>query len=385
MKIIILGPSHPYRGGIAAFDERLAEELMKGGNEVELWTFTLQYPSFLFPGKTQYTTDPKPENLSVVRAVNSINPFNWISVGKKVGRLRPDLLIIPFWLPFMSPCLGTISRIAGRNRHTRVISIMHNFIPHEHRIGDRLFCRYFIRSIDGAVALSRSVIDDMGKFSSSLPRPYSPHPLYDSFGEKADREEACRYLGLDPSNRYGLFFGLIRAYKGLDILLDAFADSRFHDGRIKLIIAGEFYGDGEKYHRQAERLGINENIIWHTEFVPDSEVRYFFSAADVVVQPYKSATQSGVTQIAYHFEKPMIVTDVGGLAEIVPDGKVGYVVKPEPEAVADGIVKFFDGDTGRFAEGIKSEKQKYSWRRMIKTIIELKETIEARRVTVSED
>jgi len=372
MKITILGPSYPYRGGIAMFDDRLAEELVSEGHRVETVTFTLQYPSFLFPGKTQYSSAPGPENLKITRALNSVNPFNWLETGRKIAASRPDLLIVAFWLPFMAPSLGTVCRMVRRNGHTRVIGIMHNLIPHEHRIGDRQFCRYFVRSLDGAVALSGSVSRQLDEYGDSLPHLFSPHPLYDNFGAGIPRDEACARLGLSPDSRYLLFFGLIRDYKGLDILLDAFADSRLRGRGLKLIVAGEFYGDGTKYHSQAESLGIDGDIVWHTGYVPDGEVRDFFSAADVVVQPYRSATQSGVTQIAYHFGRPMIVSDVGGLPEIVPDGKVGYVVAPSPEAVAGAIADFYDGgDTERFAAGLAEEKRKYSWKAMCSAIMEL--------------
>lgn len=379
MKIMILGTAYPYRGGLAAYNERLAREFQSGGHEVEIITFSLQYPSFLFPGKTQFSESEAPGDLKITRLMNSVNPLNWLKVGRMLRKRNPDLLIIKFWLPFMAPCLGTIARIIAGNGHTKVISILDNIIPHEKRIGDRLFASYFVRAVDGFIAMSKSVLADVETFDSKKPKVFSPHPLYDNFGVPVGRDEAVLNLGLDPEFRYILFFGIIRDYKGLDVLLKAFSDKRIDKSGMKLLVAGEYYNNGEQYAVLEKELGLEGSIEWHTHFIQDEQVSLYFSAADVVVQPYKSATQSGVTQIAYHFEKPMIVTDVGGLAEIVPDGKVGYVVKPEPEAVADGIVKFFDGDTGRFAEGIKEEKQKYSWRRMVKTVIGLKETIEARR------
>lgn len=366
MKIIILGTAWPYRGGLAVYNERLAHQFQAEGHEVEICTFTLQYPGFLFPGKTQYSSEPAPADLHIVRRVNSCNPFNWLSVGREICRKSPDLLIIKFWLPFMGPCFGTIAALARRNGKTRVVSILDNLIPHESRPGDRPFTWWFCRSVDGFLAMSKSVLADVDKFKVNVgkPRLFSPHPLYDNFGAAVSREEACSRLGLDPSQRYFLFFGLIRDYKGLDWLIDAFARAKAEG--FKLIVAGEFYNDGDKYLSQAKALGISDQIVWKTEFVPDSEVRYYFGAADLIVQPYKSATQSGVTQIAYHFEKPMLVTRVGGLAEIVPDGRVGYAVEPDIEAIAVALQDFVqrpDRDTC-FAEGIQSEKQKYSWSTM---------------------
>lgn len=365
--IIIVGTAYPYRGGLAVYNERLAREYQSKGYDVTIYTFTLQYPNFLFPGKTQYSTSAAPEDLHIVRKVNSVNPFNWIKIGREIMKMNPELVIIKFWLPFMAPCLGTIARIARRN--TRVVSILDNIIPHEHRIGDRLFARYFVDAVDGFVAMSQSVLSDTETFDKKKPKVFSPHPLYDNFGAHVTREEAIQRLGLDASKRYILFFGLIRDYKGLDWLLKAFADKRLSDKDIRLVVAGEFYNNAEQYEVLERELGIQGRVIWHREFVPDEEVRYYFSAADLIAQPYKSATQSGVTQIAYHFERPMLVTNVGGLAEIVPNGKVGYVVEPNVESIADALVDWATSDKAAlFAQGLKEEKHKYSWERMTQAI-----------------
>jgi len=363
MKIIILGTAWPYRGGLAVYNERLAHQFQAEGHDVEIYTFTLQYPDFLFPGKTQYSSESAPTDLRIVRRVNSCNPFNWISAGREIRKKAPDMLVIKFWLPFMGPCFGTIASIVRGNGRTRVISILDNLIPHESRPGDKPFTWWFCRSVDGFVAMSKSVLDDVDKFKVNIgkPRVFSPHPLYDNFGQPVSREEACRYLGIDPSRRYFLFFGLIRDYKGLDWLIEAFAKfakEGFDD--MWLIVAGEFYSNGEKYVDLARQLGIYDRIVWKTEFVPDHEVRYYFGAADLVAQPYKSATQSGVTQIAYHFQKPMLVTRVGGLPEIVPDGRVGYVVDPDPKAIAEGLKRYVL-DKADFSEGLAAEREKYSW------------------------
>lgn len=367
MKITLLGTAYPFRGGLSAFNERIAREFQEEGHDVDIVTFTMQYPSILFPGKTQYSSEPAPSGLRIRRMMNSINPFSWIRTGNRIRREAPDLLIIKFWMPFMAPCLGTIARIARKNRKTRVVTILDNLIPHEKRPGDNLFIKYFCRSIDRYVAMSESVLADIDKFDTVKPRVFSPHPIYDNFGEPVSREEACRHLGLNPEDRILLSFGLIRDYKGLDWLLEAFAALKKRDG-VKLVVAGEFYADGEKYHKLARDLGIDDEVVWRTEFVPDSEVKYYFCAADLVVQPYKTATQSGVTQIAYHFEKPMLVTRVGGLPEIVPDGKVGYAVEPSPAAITAALEKFLK-DSPDFSESIKEEKQKYSWEKMAEAII----------------
>ncbi len=369
MKIIIVGTEYPYRGGLSAFNERLAYEYQQRGDEVEIYTFTLQYPSFLFPGKTQYSEEPAPSDLHITRRVSSINPLNWLSVGREIARKCPDILITKYWLPFMAPCLGTIERRVRRNGHTQIVSILDNIIPHEHRIGDRMFSRYFVHSTDRFVAMSRSVLADLDLFNSGKPRQFCPHPLYDHYGALISKAEALRLLHLDPQYRYVLFFGFIRGYKGLDLLLEAIADPRFADLKVRLIVAGEFYGDPQPYVKQIESLKLGDRIALFTDFIPDSQVNRFFRACDIVAQPYKSATQSGVTQIAFHFEKPMLVTNVGGLAEIVPHGKVGYVVEPQVREIADALVDFFEQQHEEtYSDAVRDEKKKYSWDKMVAAI-----------------
>ena len=370
MKVIILGPAWPYRGGIAAFNERLAREYQSEGHEVEIVTSTLQYPSFLFPGTTQYSTDPAPEGLKIVRKLNSINPFSWIATGRYIRKHRPDLVLSAFWLPFMAPAMGTALRRA-KGKGTKRVSILHNLIPHEHRPGDHMFSRYFVNSNDAFITLSRSVLDDLNVFDpqGKKPRCFSPHPIYDHYGTIISRKEALDLMGLRESQRYVLFFGFIRDYKGLDLLLQAMADERMERLGVKLIVAGEFYGDPKPYQELISHLDIGDRVVMHTEFIPDHEVNRYFCAADLVVQPYKSATQSGVSQIAYHFEKPMVVTRVGGLPEIVPDGKAGFVVDIEPEAIAEAIARYFEDNwQQRLTEGVREEKKKYGWDKMTKAI-----------------
>lgn len=368
MKIFILGTAYPYRGGLAAFNERLARQFQKEGHEVYLETFTLQYPNFLFPGKTQFSESPAPSDLQISRSVNSVNPFNWISVGKKIRDLKPDILVLGFWIPFMAPCMGTIARIVRKNGHTKVSAVLHNVVPHEPRIGDKSLVSYFIKSVDGCVVMSKSVEDDVLQFEKKKAVGVCPHPLYDHFGTLMPRETALESLSLDCSYRYLLFFGLIRDYKGLDLLLEAFADKRIDKSKFRLLIAGEYYGDGEKYENMAKELGVYDNIIWHTRYIADKDVSLYFSAADLIVQPYKTATQSGVTQIAYHFEKPMLVTNVGGLSEIVPNGKVGYVSDADPSSIADSLSDFCE-KLPDFSQGLLEEKRKYAWDKMTQEVI----------------
>lgn len=363
MKIVILGTAYPYRGGLATFNERLAGEYQKQGHEVEMYTFTLQYPNFLFPGKTQFSPDPAPSDLKIVRKVNSCNPFNWIKVGKELSKKRPDVLIFAYWMSFMAPCMGTIARKVRRNHHTKIIALVHNMIPHEPNVLDKILPPYFVKSMDGFMALSESVVKDIEKFDKrNCPKRFSPHPIYDHYGERLSRETALSLLNLGPDSRYVLFFGFIRAYKGLDLLLGAFADNRLRQQNAKLIVAGEFYGDSEPYLKQIRDLGIEDRVVLYNDFIPDAEVNRYFSAADIVAQPYKTATQSGVTQIAFHFEKPMLVTNVGGLPEIVPDGKIGYVTEPDAKPIADALCRFFEENKQEeFERNIVEEKKKYAW------------------------
>ena len=360
MRLALIGTTYPFRGGIAAFNERLATELIQNGHDVTVYTFTVQYPNFLFPGKTQYSTDNPPKNLTIHRCVNSINPLNWISVGHEIKKKKYDSVIIPFWLPLMGPSLGTLARIIKKNKHSKILSIAHNIIPHESRLGDKWLTKYFTNHIDGFLAMTKNVMNDLESFNTVSPKVLSPHPIYDNFGDSIDRNEALKHLNLDDSYSYMLFFGLIRDYKGLDLLLEAFA--KIKNKKIKVIIAGEYYSDKAPYKELIHNLKLEEKIIEVDKFIPDSEVNYYFSACDIVVQPYKSATQSGVTQIAYHFDKPMIVTDVGGLKEMCPDGKVGYVVPPQSDKIKDAILKFYEStDKKKMIENIKEEKKKYSW------------------------
>ncbi|MCX6200576.1 MAG: glycosyltransferase [Bacteroidetes bacterium] len=379
MKVIILGSAHPLRGGLASYNERLAREFIRQGHSVQIYTFSLQYPEFLFPGTSQYSDQPAPDDLYIHVKVNSVNPFNWLKVGKEIAKLNADLMLVKFWLPFMGPCLGKISRIVKKNRKTKVISILDNIIPHEKRLGDFFWAKYFANSVDGFIAMSESVLEDLKKFDTRKPRAFSPHPLFDNFGEAITKTEAYEKLGLAINEEHILFFGFIRDYKGLDLLLHAMADERVRKLNMKLIVAGEFYTDAKPYAELIQQLGIRDKLILKTDFIPDNEVRNYFCAADMVVQPYKHATQSGVTQICYHFDRPMLVTNVGGLPEIVPHGKVGYVVEPNPTAIADALVDFYASHLEfKMRDNIKIEKKKYAWSEMLKKIFEVQKAIASR-------
>jgi len=371
-KIIIIGPAHPLRGGLASYDERLAKEFQQQGNQVSIYTFSLQYPGFLFPGTTQYSSEPAPKDLDIKVCINSINPFNWWSIGNELKAMKPDLIVVRYWLPFMGPCLGTILRRAKKNNHTKVVCIADNIIPHEKRPGDIPFTKYFVKPVDAFITMSEKVLSDLPTFAAGKPAMFVPHPLYDNFGEKISKDEARKYLGIAGDEKVLLFFGFIRNYKGLDILLDAVKKlETLNFKHFKLLIAGEFYEDRKSYDEQIKTLGIADQLILKTDFIPDSEVKYYLCAADVVVQPYRSATQSGVTPLAYHFEVPMIVTNVGGLPSLVPDGKVGLVAEPTATSIAEKIIAYFDKSADVFLPHLKEEKKKYSWSKMTAAIFEV--------------
>jgi glycosyltransferase involved in cell wall biosynthesis len=379
--IVILGPAHPFRGGgITTFNERLATEFQQQGYTVTIYNFSLQYPSFLFPGKSQYSTEQAPQHLRILSKVNSINPFNWVKVGNELKRHRPDLIVVRYWLPLMGPALGTILRIARKNRHTKIIAITDNVIPHEKRPGDKPFTHYFLGSCDAFITMSEKVMNDLKAMAPGKPAKQVAHPLYDNFGLAIPKTAAREKLGIDQNTPVLLFFGFIRKYKGLDMLLEAMAilQQRWANGQQsipRLLIAGEFYEDEKNYQLKIDQLKIRDILLLHTHFITDSEVRYFFCAADVVVQPYRNATQSGVTPLAYHFEKPMIVTNVGGLPDYVPHEKAGLVVEPAPTALAAGIEKYFVLGEDHFLPQLREEKKKYSWQVLTAEIVMMAETL----------
>ncbi|NCD41671.1 MAG: glycosyltransferase [Bacteroidia bacterium] len=373
-KVIIVGSAYPLRGGIATFNERMSRAFSERGYISILYNYTLQYPGFLFPGKTQYTEEPPPQALLIKNRVNSVWPLNWIRVGREIRRENPDYVILRYWMPFFGPCLGTIARIVKRNKRIRIIALVDNIIPHESTILDKLFIRYFLRPVNRFVTLSATVLSELNSFGRQEHALFTPHPLYDNFGSTIPRDQACTQLGIDSSGVNLLFFGFIRAYKGLDILLHALHAVVQSHPDVKLMIVGEFYDDREKYIELIDRLHLNPHIYLFDRYVDSSEVNQYFCAADLIVQPYKTASQSGVSQIAYHFNKPMVVTNVGALPDMVPDGKAGYVTEVNANAVARAITDFIaHPDRDSFTRHIRMEKKKYSWDLFIDKLIALAE------------
>jgi len=378
-KIALIGTAWPFRGGgIASFNERLALAFLEDGFDVTIYNFSLQYPSFLFPGKTQYSTEPAPANLHIIVCINSINPFNWFKVGNSIKNEKPDLVIVRYWLPLMGPCLGTILRIIKTNRFSKIICIADNIIPHEKRPADKIFTKYFIKPIDGFITMSNKVLKDLKSFSSTKAIK-TEHPLYDNFGNALTKVEARNFLHIPVEGNIILFFGFIRKYKGLDLLLEAMKilkDQKEKDNTKilpTLLIAGEFYDDELLYKNIIQQLGIGDLLDLRTHFITDQEVKYYLSATDFVIQPYKNATQSGVTPLAYHFEKPMLVTNVGGLADMVPDNVAGVVVEPNASAIAEGIQKLYQLGETHYLPQLRKEKEKYSWSHLTDAILQLAE------------
>ena len=370
-RIIIMGPGHPLRGGLATFNQRLGEEFIKEGNNCSIVSFSLQYPAFLFPGTTQYSTDPAPSGIKIRSIINSVNPLNWVKVGRRLRKESPEIIVVRYWLPFMGPALGTILRLVKKNRHTRIICIADNVKPHEKRPGDKAFTRYFLKACDGFVTMSEKVKNDLFEFETQKPVQLIQHPLYDNFGDKVAKEDARKHLGIVVQDKIILFFGFIRQYKGLDLLLKAMAEKELQQQDIKLLIAGEFYEDPKQYMDLIQAYKLEDKVILKTEFIPDSQVKYYLCAADCVVQPYRNATQSGVTPLAYHFEKPMVVTNVGGLPSLVPHEKSGLVCEPDPASIAQAIARFYQLGENYFIPHLRIEKQKYSWGQLTKAIISL--------------
>jgi glycosyltransferase involved in cell wall biosynthesis len=369
MKITILSTAYPLRGGIAHFVGLLYKELVKN-NFVNVITFKRQYPSFLFPGKSQFEAEDNLEKIPSEVLVDSINPFNWIKIGKKIKNDAPDLLIFKYWLPFFGPCFGTISKIARKNKRTKVLVICDNIIPHEKRFFDQAFTKFFLKYVDYFVVLSETVKKDLLSFLPKAKHKLLVHPVYSNFGNSVDKIKAKKKLNIN-AERVILFFGFIRDYKGLDVLLNAMP--LLSELNVKLIVAGEFYSDKEKYLKLIDELEIKSSVHLFNDFIPTNEVKYYFSAADAVVLPYKSATQSGIVQIAVNFIKPVIAANVGGLGEVIKDGETGYIVEKEtPLILAEAIKKFYKEEKEiQFTTNMLSIKEKYSWQNFTNGIFEL--------------
>lgn len=369
MKFLLIGPAFPLRGGIANFNTALYNEIVKKKHEAVIYSFSLQYPNILFPGKSQFEEGKKPEGLFVKSVINSVNPLNWFKVAKQIIKEDPDYILVQFWMPFFAPSLGTILRRVKRKSKAKIITVSHNFFPHEKRIGDTQFLKYYSKVSNNYIALSRSVKQDIENFQDGAKVVFSPHPIYNIFGEKVTKEESRNKLKVDPNTKLILFFGIIRAYKGLELLIESIKEMKSKD--VKVIVAGEFYEDKQPYIDLINKYNLNDQFIILDQFVKSEDIKYYFCASDIVVQPYLSATQSGVTQIAYHFERPMLVTNVGGLAEIVPHNKAGYVCEKDSKEIAVALNEYFDKDKEEeFTKFVAEYKENFSWSKLFQSIIE---------------
>jgi glycosyltransferase involved in cell wall biosynthesis len=373
MKVFIIGPAFPLRGGPAQFNENLCRAMIKEGHNAQIISYSLQYPNFLFPGSTQFeTSGVAPTDIKIHTKINTVNPFNWFAVARFIKKEKPDAIIFRFWLPFFGPSLGTIGRLVKRGSNIKVFALTDNVLPHEKRFGDKPFTKYFIKSCHGFITMSQKVFSDLAVFAPNTNKICTPHPMYESYGEPVSRSEARKKLGLAENDKVVLFFGLIRKYKGLDFLLEAMADERVKKVGIKLLVAGEYYEDQQFYLDIVEKHKLQDSVIFHSHFIPNEDVRYYFCACNIVGQTYRNATNSGVTMVGYYYEKPMLVTNVGGLAEIVPHGKAGYVIEPEPKIIADSMVDYFENNKEEsFTEGVKQEKKKYEWNTFIDAFVGL--------------
>jgi D-inositol-3-phosphate glycosyltransferase len=361
MKILLIGPAHPLRGGIAQFMALLYKALRGRGHDVLFHRFIRQYPKFLFPGKTQNDESKPPLAVESEPLFDPLNPFNWFAEGARAAREKPDLIILNWWIPFFGPSyfavLLIVKLLAPR---TKVMLVVHNAIPHEKRPGDMLLTKLVFSLTDYFVVMSGAVRDDLLKVKPGAEFILTPHPLYEVFGEPKDKDEAKRALGV--SGPVVLFFGFIRQYKGLHILLEAMPKV-LKDIPLTLVVAGEFYEDKDSYTEQIERLRLQGSVKVLDRFIPNEAVGDYFSAADVLVLPYLSATQSGITQIAFAFDLPVIATLVGGLPEVVTDGETGFLVPPDdPDALAEAVVRYFKTDSlKKFRENVRREKERFSW------------------------
>lgn len=370
MKILILSTAYPLRGGIAHYNALLARSL-SAHHDVSTITFKRQYPSFLFPGKSQEEQGDTSGAILAPQWIDSVNPFNWLAVGRKIRRQHPDLIIFKYWMPFFAPCFGTIARVAKRKCGTRVLAVCDNVIPHEHRPFDRLFTRFFFGSVDYFLVQSRAVERDLVSFWPGAVYRYAPHPVYDIFGEALPKCDARNMLGITAKHVL-LFFGYVRRYKGLHVLFEAMA-LLIRQMDVHLLVVGEFYEDERPYREQIAALGLERHVTMNAGYICNDQVGRYFSAADAVVLPYLSATQSGIAQIAFNFHLPIIASNVGGLAEVIREGETGFTVPPGDVAALAGAIRrlFVETDKTVMRKALDRAKNEYSWENLTGAIVEM--------------
>ncbi len=370
MNLVLIGPVYPLRGGIAHSTALLAQYLSRR-HTVSVISYKRQYPSILFPGTTQFESQGDAIPVPAVHEIDSINPLTWRRVGKRLRALAPDCVIVKYWMPFFAPCVATIARMARRNGRTKILFVCDNIMPHERRPGDMLLTRMAFAAADAAIVQSGAVEQELLEVTHRVPYRHVPHPVYESFGAPVPKDEARKKLKL-ADVRIIHFFGFIRAYKGLKVLLEAMPEV-LRSVPVRLLIAGEFYEGEKEYRELIARLKLENAVTIVSEYIPRPEVPFYFSAADVVVLPYNSATQSGIAQIAYNFDKPVITTRVGGLGEVVDDGRTGTIVAPgDPPALARAIVEFYvSRREEEFVANVRTWKRRFSWEAMVDAVEDL--------------
>ena len=360
-KVLLLGPAHPFRGGIADTQNHLAKNIESLGHEVTVFTFTSQYPKLLFPGKTQLSEEKAPEQLNIKRKIHSFNPFNWSKVAGSINLIKPDYVIFRYWTPLMAPCWYSVA--CGINKNIKKIGVVDNWIPHETRIWDKTLTRLFSKRMDGFASLSKAVGDQISSDNPQLPVWKGFHPIADKLPQAISKEKARMVLGWPQDKKIVLFFGLIRKYKGLDLLIEAFSQAPLNHSGVILAIVGEAYEPSEKYTRLIRKYKLSERVICDFNYANTQKSTFVFCAADVVAQTYVSATQSGVTPLAYHYKTPLLVSDLPGLKTPILEDHTGIVTKIDPKKIAESIQKILRDEMRlNFQDSFQKVEKKYSWK-----------------------
>ncbi len=367
MRIAILSPFYPYRGGIAQFSAMLYNQLINEGHQVEAFNFKRLYPDFLFPGKTQYVDEnDEAIRINTIRLLDSINPLSFSKTVRAIKDFNPDVLIISYWMSFFVPGYAHIAN--QMKKHSKIIVLLHNAIPHEPNFFDKPLASLLFKQADGFIVLSENVREELQQLSPDAKYMLNPHPLYNNYGEKITKGEACNKLNIDSNKKNLLFFGLIRDYKGLDLLIEAVGKL---DGSYQLIIAGESYGSFDKYSNQIKESEASKRIFVFNKYISDKDIPIYFSAADALILPYKSATQSGVVSIGYHYDLPMLSTPVGDFKQSIEIPGTGIVVDDiSSKAIYKGIEDLFKPEEqARFHHNISLQKKALSWDVLTKKLL----------------
>ncbi|MCX8080982.1 MAG: glycosyltransferase [Bacteroidia bacterium] len=372
--IAILGPGYPLRGGPALLNENFCLELSGKGHKAEIISFSFQYPSFLFPGTSQYDFSREKPSCPIHSLIHTLNPISWFRTARYLRKSKADIVIIRYWLPYFAPALGTIARLV--RKHMRVFAIADNIIPHEKRWGDKILTRYFIGSLHGVICMSGKVEHDLKINFPEKPHIKVYHPLYETYPRPVSMEEARKRLGIPPDKKVILFFGLIRKYKGLHLLLDAARELIHSFPEVLILVAGDFYDDRQNYEPALSMLEKEGHLVLYGRFVPDDEIHYYFCSANVCVQPYLNATNSGVSMVSYFYGLPVIATNVGGLPEIIPHGECGLLCEPNTEDLKKQITYYFEKQLeAPFRKNIETFRKNFSWDTFINKVLQFCDSV----------